>query len=175
MNKKLFKFELLGFLFVCVIGTLSHFFYHWSNESKFVALFSPVNESPWEHLKMLFFPFLIVTIFTAIKMMQSKFNIFFAGYVSIILGMWSTLSYFYTFNGIIGGNNEWVNLSSFFIGVLIAFIINYILIDKSIGKGSLNGFGITMFFVSSVIFILFTFEPPLLPLFQDPIKFTFGI
>lgn len=175
MNKKLFKLELLGFLFVSIIGTLSHFFYNWSNESKFIALFSPVNESPWEHLKMLFFPFLIFTIFTAIKMKQCKFNIFFAGYISILLGMWSTLSYFYTFNGIIGGNNTRVNLSSFFVGILVAFIINYILIDKSIGKGSLNNFGLTMFFITAIIFILFTFEPPLLPLFQDPINFTFGI
>lgn len=175
MNKKLLKLEFLGFIFVSVFGTLGHFVFDWSNESKFVALFSPVNESPWEHLKLLFFPFLVFIIFTAIKLRQDKFNVSFAGFVSILLGMWGTLSYYYTLTGIIGKNNEFINISSFFIGVLIAVIINYIMLDKSIGRGSLNGVGIAGLTVTALIFILFTFEPPLLPLFQDPTNFTFGI
>lgn len=175
MNKKLFKFELLGSIFVSVLGTLGHFLFDWSNKSKFVALFSSVNESPWEHLKLLFFPFLIFIIYSAIKLKQDKFNIYFAGYISIILGMWATLSYYYTFTGILGKNSEFINISSFFIGIIIAFTINYFLIDKSIGKGCLNGFGITMLFITTLIFIIFTFEPPLIPLFQDPTNFIFGI
>lgn len=175
MNKKLLKLEFLGFIFISIFGTLGHFVFDWSNESKFVALFSPVNESPWEHLKLLFFPFLVFIIFTAIKLRQDKFNVSFAGFVSIMLGMWGTLSYYYTLTGTIGKNNEFINISSFFIGVLIAVIINYFILDKSIGRGSLNGVGIAGLTVTALIFILFTFEPPLLPLFQDPTNFTFGI
>ena len=173
MNKKLFKFEISGFIFVSIIGTLSHFFFDLSNENKFVALFSPVNESPWEHLKMLFFPFLVFTIFTVIKL-KSK-NAFIAGYISIITGMWATLSYFYTLNGAIGGNNEWVNLSSFFVGILIAFVINYFMLNNAFGRGNPDKLGLALFTTTALLFFLFTFKPPLIPLFQDPTSSMFGI
>lgn len=175
MSKKLFKLEALGFIFVSILGALSHFFYDWSNESKFIALFSPVNESPWEHLKLLFFPFVIFSIFSSIKLKMDKFNVFSSAYISIVIGMWTTLSYYYTFSGALGGNEEWINLSSFFVGILIAFIINYFLLNHSIGKGLSNGIGLAMIVITTVVFVLFNFEPPLIPLFQDPQNLTFGI
>jgi len=52
MKSKLFKFELLGFVFCCILGTLSHFFYDWSGQNIIVGMFCPVNESVWEHLKL---------------------------------------------------------------------------------------------------------------------------
>ena len=53
------KFTLGGILWTLVIGTSSHFFYQWSGENFFVGLVSPVNETVWEHLKLLFFPALL--------------------------------------------------------------------------------------------------------------------
>lgn len=152
-----------------------HFIYSLSGENKFAGLFCPVNESPWEHLKMLFFPFLIYTIFTQIRLKQDKFNIWFSGCISILLGMLATLSYFYTLNGALGGNNEWVNISSFFVGAVIMFVINYFLISNSIGRGIPNGIGGAMLIVTALVFFLFTFKPPIIPLFQDPQNLTFGI
>lgn len=53
-----------GFLFTSVLGTLSHFFYDWSGRNPLAALISPVNESIWEHMKLLFFPSLLWSLFT---------------------------------------------------------------------------------------------------------------
>ena len=75
MNKKILKLEIIGFIFTSVLGTLMHFFYEWSNDNSIVGLFCPVNESPFEHLKLLFFPFLIWTFVEEIKLSQDKFNI----------------------------------------------------------------------------------------------------
>lgn len=152
-----------------------HFIYKLSGENSIAALFVPVNESPWEHLKMLFFPFALFCVYTQIKFKQDKFNIFFAGYVSILAGMWSTLSYFYTLNGALGGNNEWVNFSSFFIGLAVAFALNYFLIRYSVGKGMPNAVCAAIMIITAGIFFLFTFKPPLIPLFQDPQNLSFGI
>ena len=44
-----------GIIFTLATGTLLHFTYEWSGENPFVALYSPVSESVWEHLKLLFF------------------------------------------------------------------------------------------------------------------------
>ena len=49
-------------LVAAFLGTLNHFLYFLSGQSPIVALFCPVNESVWEHLKLLYFPFLFVSI-----------------------------------------------------------------------------------------------------------------
>ena len=48
-----------GIGFVLVLGTFSHFFFDWSGENRLVGIFAAVNESTWEHLKLLFFPALL--------------------------------------------------------------------------------------------------------------------
>ena len=99
MNKRIFKLEAIGFIFTSVLGTLMHFFYEWSGNNTFVGLFCPVNESPYEHLKLLFFPFLIWTFVENIKLSNNKFNIFTSKLIGILLGMYVTLSVFYIFEG----------------------------------------------------------------------------
>lgn len=168
MNKRLIKNQIIGFIFVCIMGTLGHFIFKWSGQNKFIALFFSVNESPWEHLKLLFFPFFAFTVFTAIRFKQDKFNVFFSNCVSVYLGMWTILSYYYTFTSAIGNASEFINISSFFIGVAITFIISYFLINNSIGKGMPNSFAILVFIITSLVFFLFTFKPPFIPLFLDP-------
>ncbi len=174
MNKRLFKNQIIGFIFVCILGTLGHFVFKWSGKNPIVGLFFSVNESPWEHLKLLFFPFLAFSFYTAYKFKQDKFNIFFANCVSVYLGMWSILSYFYTFTSASGKPSEFINISSFFIGVLITFVISYFLINNSIGKGLPNSFGLIVLILTSAVFFLFTFKPPYIPLFLDPQSMTYS-
>ena len=168
MNKRLLKNQIIGFIIVCIAGTLGHFLFKWSGENKIIALFFSVNESPWEHLKLLFFPFFAFTVYTAFKFKQDKTNVFFANCVSVYLGMWSLLSYFYTFTSITGNISEFINISSFFIGVAITFIISYFLINNSVGSGMPNFFALLTMIITAFVFFLFTFRPPFLPLFQDP-------
>ncbi len=59
--KSLKKKNLPSILAVFILGSLNHFLYDWTGGSSLAALFCPINESPWEHLKLLFFPFLFVT------------------------------------------------------------------------------------------------------------------
>ena len=42
----------IGIIFICVVGTLLHFVYEWSDHNKYVAIFAAVNESTWEHIKI---------------------------------------------------------------------------------------------------------------------------
>ena len=72
MSKKLLKYDIIGFVFVSIIGTLAHFVYEWTNKSVIAALFCPINESPWEHLKLIFFPYLIWTVIQTFIMKGTK-------------------------------------------------------------------------------------------------------
>ena len=72
------KTNLFRFIFISVLGVLLHFTYEWSGDNAVVGLFSAVNESTWEHLKLLFFPFLLLTILEVLlrgNMLPEQFNV----------------------------------------------------------------------------------------------------
>lgn len=175
MNKKLFIYELCGFVFVSVLGTLSHFFFDWSNESTAIGLFSPVNESVWEHLKLIFFPYIIWSVieFFALKI---KGNFFFAKLCGEISGIMTILFIHYTFKGATGVESMVADIVSFFAGVAISFLISYMII-KNAKQGSIFKEAASIFALIFIgcLFILFTFTPPLIPLFEDPQTLTYGI
>ena len=53
---KIRTWHIIGAAFTAFIGTLLHFAYEWSGFNPVFAVFGAVNESVWEHLKLLFFP-----------------------------------------------------------------------------------------------------------------------
>lgn len=175
MNKKLFIFELCGFVFVSVLGTLCHFFFEWSNESTAVGIFCPVNESVWEHLKLLFFPYIIwsITEFFALKI---KGNFFFSKLCGSISGMLTILFIHYTYKGASGMESMVADIISFFAGVAVSFLISYAII-KNVKQGSMfrEIASAAALIAIAGLFILFTFAPPLIPLFEDPKTLTYGI
>ena len=59
MKKKVLIWEIIGFLTVCALSGVFHFIYDWSGKQAWIGFFCPVNESTWEHLKLLFFPVLV--------------------------------------------------------------------------------------------------------------------
>lgn len=59
MYKNFKKYIISGIIFTIVFGSLLHFFYDWSGKNAIVGLFSPINESVFEHLKLLYFPMLL--------------------------------------------------------------------------------------------------------------------
>ena len=64
-----------GYLFTAVFGTLSHFLYDCSGQNLFIALFAPVNESIWEHMKLSFFPVLLYAFFLSyIRQPEKEFH-----------------------------------------------------------------------------------------------------
>ena len=63
MRRRLFFWELAGFLFTGALGVLPHFLYEWSGGNTLAAAFSAVNESTWEHMKLLFFPMFVFSVF----------------------------------------------------------------------------------------------------------------
>ena len=62
MGKRLLYWELAGALFTAALGTLLHFAYAWSGGWSVAAAFAAVNESTWEHMKLLFFPLFLFSV-----------------------------------------------------------------------------------------------------------------
>lgn len=173
MEKKLFRQCIFGFIFTGILGSLFHFVYEWSGCNSFTGLFFPVNESTWEHLKLLYLPYLIWSVIEY-KVLDKNKSLWFGKAIGLLVGMLAIISFFYSYNGITGKNIPFLNILSFFIGIAAAFTVDYLIIRSGKCK-NLEKVGITIFAVIGILFVLFSFIPPLIPLFKDPVTFTYGI
>ena len=90
----------LEFIIVGAIGTLWHFVYDWTGDNHFIGFFFPVNESTWEHLKLIFFPALIYSVIEYYVIKNKPRNYIPAAVAGIFGGMLSSVVFFYTYTGI---------------------------------------------------------------------------
>lgn len=162
---KLRKKEIIGFIFTAVLGTLLHFTYKWSGKNDLVALFSAVNESTWEHLKLLFVPaaiFAVIEYFTDGRDLQGFLTVKASG---IWMGMLTIVVLYYTYTGIIGRNFMWLDILIFFIGCAVVSLYTLKYADRIFGS---NFAGILLLIVSTIAFFVFTYFPPHIGLFSEP-------
>ena len=168
MKCKINIIQFLGFITVSFLGTILHFLYDWTNSS-FVALFSSVNESIWEHMKLLFFPMFAVAIIQFFYIGKKHENFWNVKLKGTILGLTLIPVLFYTLNGVFGKTPDWINISIFFISAAISFIYETRLLNKKVTKHTSQNLAFVALCLIAVVFGVFTFMPPQIPLFQDPI------
>lgn len=117
-KKKIRKYQILSIFFTFILGTILHFTYKWSGENKIVGLFSAVNESTWEHLKLLYFPMLITTIIGLLYFRKDVPNLLCSKTIGIIVALSFTVVFFYTYTGVLGKNIASIDIASFFIATI---------------------------------------------------------
>lgn len=165
----------IGFLFVSIAGTLLHFLYDWSGQRVLFALFSAVNESIWEHMKLLFFPMLLWAL------LQSRFrtdtDCCFWGrkLFSTTFGLALIPALYYTYTGALGVWADWFNITIFFLSAAAAFGLEHHLSRHTSACPLPQPLCVFLLFLIAAAFIFFTFYPPHLPLFQDPVTGTYGL
>ncbi len=168
MNKRK-KMHILGFFFTIILGTLLHFTYEWSDNNGIVAAFSAINESVWEHLKLLFYPVFIFTFAEYFVYGKNKVNFFIAKAVSLFIGMLSIVTIFYTYTGIFGTNFFIVDILIFVFSVFITYLISYKIMSSNLLRDSLsNIIGFIILIVYLILFVIFTYYPPQVNLFIAP-------
>ena len=167
------KFIIFSGIFVMILGTLLHFTYEWSGNNQFIASFSAVNESTWEHLKLLFFHMLLTTIIGFFYLEKSCPNYWCARLFGILTAILFTIVFFYTYTGIIGTNFAFVDISIFFVAVILGELVSYKVLVSSIDcNSSVALVGIILLLAC---FIIFTYFTPEIGLFKDPVNGLFGI
>ena len=177
MNKKeVLKFQIFSIIFVSILGTLLHFTYEWSGDNKIVAAFSAVNESTWEHLKLLFFPMLITTIIGYFYIGKDVANFLCAKTCGIITAILFVVVFFYTYTGVIGKNFAILDIGSFFVAVVLGEYIAYKIMTSINTKFKCNAkLAVITLAVLFAAFVMFAYFTPQIGLFKDPVKNGYGI
>lgn len=174
MKRSIGLWQLMGFAVSTLGGTILHFLYEWAGEAAWIAPFSGVNESTFEHMKLLFWP---TFIFAALE------SYFFKDYKDfwcvklrgILLGLLLIPVIFYTYNGVIGHSPDWVNIGIFF----VAAAAEYIYETKKLRQGTCicknPKIPLAILCLIGSLFVIFTFATPHLEIFRDPLSGAYGI
>ena len=169
MNKKLKTVQIVVIILAIVFGTLLHFTYEWSGENRIVGLFSATNESVWEHLKLVFYPMLILAIVEYFVVKKEANNYIEAKSLGIFLAIAFIIVFYYTYTGIIGKTFFIIDILTFIISIILGEWVSYkLMIRKSESTTLSKILSSAIIFYFLISFILFTYNPPNINLFKDP-------
>ena len=175
MKKYVLKWETSGIVFVFLLGSLLHFVFEWSGESRIVGLFASVNESVWEHFKQGFWP---MCLYAAIeyRFLRGRVNNFLTSkaeavyIIPIITGL-----VFYGYTAIIGEEILIVDILIFLVAIVVGQLTSYKIMNSVKLPKYTNVVSPIFIILLALILILFTLYPPQLPIFLDANTGTYGI
>ena len=169
------KWQIGGFLFTSAVGSLLHFTYDWSGKNPVVGAFSAVNESTWEHMKLLFVPLLLVALAAAIFGGHCR-GYWTAKLAGALVGLLLIPMLYYGYTESLGVHVTWVDLGIFFVAAAVAFLLeSHLTKHLPMRSSALQAVAAALFAALAVLFVWFTYAPPHLPIFLDPITGTYGI
>jgi len=175
MKKKLLSLEILGALFVIILGAMFHFIFEWSNQWLPLGAIAPVNESVWEHLKLVYWPLIFFSIIEYFPLKGEVNNFVLSKLVAIIIAEITILVTFYSYTAILGTEILLVDILSFIIGVILGYIVSYELLKLKATPNWSTIISFVAIILLGIIFVVFTYFPPEIPLFQDPETGLYGI
>ena len=167
--------EIIGLLFTIAAGNLLHFVYDWSGKNEIVAAFAATNESTWEHMKLLAVPWIVWSLIEWLALRKSKSTVLAARGVGLLVGLAAIPALFYTYQGIVGKNSDLVNVIIFQVAVLLAFWVSWRIQNKLKLSGKLwQWLGGLFLLAVWVLFVIWTYNPPQLAVFVDPLTQQIG-
>ena len=120
MKRSIGLWQLMGFAVTSLGGTLLHFLYDWLGKAWWIAPLSGVNESTWEHMKLLFWPMLLFAVAESFFFRERE-DFWCVKLRGILLGIVLIPVIFYTYNGAIAKSPDWLNIAIFFISAAAVY------------------------------------------------------
>lgn len=161
-----------------LFGVFLHFAYDLSGGNAIVGIFAPVNESVWEHLKLIFVPFTISGIAFYFYTKKKFSNMLLVTLFGNVVGMFVVVTLYYLGTAIFGTNSMAYNIISYILGMVSSYFILYFGIyvpefaEDTKDSTALGVCALTLLFT---IFALNTFSPIKLDITRDPTTQTYGI
>jgi len=171
------KWIMLGIPCLFVIGAVFHFLYNICGGFPIVGLIAPVNESVWEHLKMVVWPIIgwwtIYYLANHDKQTIDKNKWFTAALASLITAIMTIPLLFYFYTGAFGIESLLIDILILLLAVLFGQLMGLHVYKHSKG---ISANDVIIIFVGIIaLFMLMTLCPPELPIFLDSSTGTYGI
>ena len=174
MNKNIWLWELVGFSVTSLGGTLLHFIYEWTGESLLAAPFSGVNESTWEHMKLLFWPMFVFAILQSF-FFRDRDDFWLVKLKGIAAGLLLIPIIFYVYNGVIGKSPDFINIAIFFVAAAISYLLETLLFNRGSTYIQRKSLPLVILILIAALFVIFSFATPQIAIFEDPLTGSYGI
>ncbi len=165
--KNLKFFIIIGIIIVLVTGSLSHFLYSWSGNNYIIGLFAPINESVWEHMRLLFFPMLTYSLFMIFRFKETCPCVTSSFLFGTLTGTWLIPSLYYAYTCILGKNIFLLDIITFIFSVILSFWLTYKL-SLSCRLKAYTHLLVGLIFILFICFVIFTYHPPNAKIFRSP-------
>lgn len=175
MNRKILTYELAGAVFIIVLGSMLHFTFELSRYQPLVGVFSAVNESVWEHLKLAFWPALLFGLIEYMPLRRTVNNFVFAKTAGVYLMTAFFPVSFYSYTATTGESSLVIDVGLFVAAVFLGQLLSYKLLTFSQFPKWVTWVSLSAYLFLAVLFVVFTFYPPDAPVFLDPVSGGYGI
>ena len=175
ITKKVIFWEILTCFFIMIAGSLLHYVFDLTGGSLLLALFSPVNESSWEHYKLGFWPALLMLLIEYRFVKDQVGNYFLAKALGILILFIMISVFFYGFRFILGGTSLALSIGSFCGGVIVSQAAVILIYTNWKKNPPAEKIGIALLILLPVLFAIFTFFPPKTGLFLDEKRGFYGL
>jgi len=170
-HKKIIKiWYIVGGIAIFALGGLWHFVFAWTDGWAPIGWLFPVNESVWEHIKLMFWPALIFYGIESIFLYKKTNNYLFAKAITFYFIPFMSISIFYLVYGATGFEN--FIFDTIVLGLLTAasqFISYRIVTSEPIAEKKyliIMIIAIILVILLATVLIVFTYVTPHIPLFE---------
>lgn len=166
-NKKFLIIEIIGLIFSLFLSFLLHYFYEWTNYNQFITWFSPINESVWEHGKLLFYPYFIFSIIELFLIQNINYKAFItAKTIPLIFCIPIMIALYYTYSGVLGANIDWLNIAIAVGIIILMFAFSYSSYRLGWWLDAYQALAVIVIGIL-IMLIVFTYYPIAIPLFTS--------
>lgn len=173
MNLK--KIKLIQIIGVFILSFICHFAYDWFPNTIFSFIF-PVNESIWEHMKIIITAYLLYGIIDYLLLKKNNYscNNYLSQLILVpIIGIITYLIIYLPIYNLIG-ENMIVSIELLLLIYVFMSYLSYLFICEENNK-ILKIISIPLIFIIYGIFIYLTYKPPKNYIFYDTTKNIYGI
>ena len=170
----LLRWEWWGALACVIAGSVPHFAYAWSGASPVVGLFTPVNESVWEHLKLGLWPLGVLSVIELLTVARGRRRFLLPKLAGIVAMMLFIVLFYYGYSAILGTHLLALDIGSFVACVALCQAVSLAIMRAGGESSAGNALGAAGLVALAALFMIFTFAPPRSELFSDPPSGTHG-
>ena len=170
------KIKIIGVIITFLLTVLYHFLYEWFPNPIF-EIFFPVNESIWEHMKLLYSGILTFNIIEYIIYRKKNINTnnFFT--VTFLMMITSIILYLIIYLPLYDmfGENMIISISLLVIVIILEQIFSYYLLNYGKENKLLNKISIILIILGYVTLLSLTINPPRNYIFYDIVEHKYGV
>jgi hypothetical protein len=174
-HKNILIWQIAGAGSLLIVGSLLHFAYEWSGNSPIVGVFSAVNESVWEHLKLGFWSLFLYSAVEYWFIRRKTHNYLAAKAAGILTLQIFIVAFFYIYTAIAREEIFILDILSYVVGCVLCQMVSYRILRTAKPVNPLNAAGILVLALHAIALGVFTFMPPKLPIFRDAGTGGYGI